>query len=375
MKKTITGVLAAAMLFTGTAGMAMAAPADTVQTRLDGLTEQHRFPAALATTTDVNGKAKHQVAGTAELGKRVPVPKNGQVRAGSNTKAFVATVVMQLVAEKKVRLDEPINKYLPKAVKDDRITVRQLLNHTSGLANYTQYLALGEFDELRHRYYEPRELLDIGNAHPPTNEPGEKFKYSNTNYVLLGLLIQKITGRPVAENVDQRIIQKLKLKDTYWPGTGEQDINGKHPRGYAKTGNGVEDVTELDPSWGWAAGQIISTTKDLNAFYRGLLKGDLLPRTQLDEMRKTVDTNGEMWPGGEYGLGIASTPLTCGGRYWGHGGDIPGYETRGGVTEDGRAFSVALTALPGTFQDTPEEAMKAHDAVLATVDSALCGAK
>ncbi|MBM7861296.1 serine hydrolase domain-containing protein [Lentzea nigeriaca] len=370
MKKTLVGVLAVAMLFTGTA---VAAPSDTVQKQLDGLVKQHGFPAALAATAEANGKATAQVAGTSELGKHVPVPKNGQVRVGSNTKAFVATVVMQLVGEGKVQLDAPITKYLPGAIKDERITVRQLLNHTSGLANYTQYMGLDKFEEVRHRYYEPRELLDIANAHPPTHEPGAKFKYSNTNYVLLGLLVQKVTGRPVAEQVDQRVIRKLNLRDTYWPGIGEQDINGKHPHGYARTGNGVEDVTELDPSWGWAAGQIISTTKDLNAFYRGLLKGELLPQKELDEMRKTVDTTGEMPPGVQYGLGISSWPLTCGGRYWGHGGDIHGYETRGGVAETGRAFSVAVTALPGTFQDTPEEAEKAHNAVLATVDSALCG--
>lgn len=369
MKKTLVGVLAAAMLCSGTA---MAAPGSTVQKELDGLVKQHEFPAALATVTEAGGKAVAYTSGTAELGRYVPVPKNGQVRAGSNTKAFVAVVVMQLVAENKVQLDAPITKYLPGAIKDERITVRQLLNHTSGLANYTQYMGLDKFEEQRHRYYEPHELLAIGNAHPPTNEPGAKFKYSNTNYVLLGLLIQKVTGRPVAENVDHRVLRKLDLRDTYWPGVGEQDINGKHAHGYARTGNGVEDVTELDPSWGWAAGQIISTTKDLNTFYRGLLKGDLLPRKELDEMRKTVDTKGEMMPGVEYGLGIASTPLTCGGRYWGHGGDIHGYETRGGVTVDGRAFSVAVTALPGTFQDTPEEAEKAHNAVMATVDSTLC---
>jgi D-alanyl-D-alanine carboxypeptidase len=360
------------MLCTGTA---VAAPAGTIQKQLDGLTAQYEFPAALATVTDANGKTTSQTAGTAELGKHVPVPKNGQVRAGSNTKAFVAAVVMQLVAEGKVELDKPITHYLPGAIKDDRVTVRQLLNHTSGLANYTQYMGLDKFEEVRHRYYEPRELLDIANAQAPTNEPGAKFKYSNTNYVLLGLLIQKTTGRPVAENVDQRVIRKLNLRDTYWPNQGDQTVRGKHPHGYARTSNGVEDVTELDPSWGWAAGQIISTTKDLNAFYRALLKGDLVPDAQLKEMQKTVDTAGEMWPGAEYGLGIASSPLTCGGRYWGHGGDIPGYETRGGVTKDGRAFSVAVTALPGTFQDTPEEAGKAHDAVLATVDAALCGAK
>lgn len=372
MKKTLVGVLATAMLFTGTA---MAAPPSDVQKQLDGLTKQHEFPAALGTTTDADGRTTAYTSGTSELGKRVSVPKNGRVRAGSNTKAFVATVVMQLVGEGKVELDKPINHYLPGAIKDDRITVRQLLNHTSGLANYTNYMGLDKFEEQRHRYFEPRELLDIGNAHPVTNQPGEKFKYSNTNYVLLGLLIQKVTGRPVAENVDQRIIRKLSLNDTYWPGVGEQGIRGKHAHGYAKTGNGIEDVTELDPSWGWAAGQIISTTKDLNTFYRGLLKGDLLKRAQLDEMKKTVDTAGEMWPGVEYGLGIASAPMSCGGRSWGHGGDIHGYETRGGVTDTGRAFSVAVTALPGTFQDTPEEAGKAHGAVLATVDAALCGAK
>ncbi|MEV6712275.1 serine hydrolase domain-containing protein [Lentzea sp. NPDC051208] len=372
MKKTLVGVLATAMLFTGTA---MATPPSDVQKQLDGLTKQHEFPAALATITEGNGRTAAYTSGTSELGKRTAVPRNGQVRAGSNTKAFVATVVMQLVGEGKVELDKPINHYLPGAIKDDRITVRQLLNHTSGLANYTNYLGLEKFEEVRHRYLEPRELLDIGNAHPVTNQPGEKFKYSNTNYVLLGLLIQKVTGRPVAENVDQRIVRKLNLNDTYWPGVGEQGIRGKHPHGYAKTGNGIEDVTELDPSWGWAAGQIISTTKDLNAFYRGLLKGDLLKKAQLDEMKKTVDTAGEMWPGVEYGLGIASAPLSCGGRSWGHGGDIHGYETRGGVTDTGRAFSVAVTALPGTFQDTQEEAGKAHEAVLATVDAALCGAK
>jgi D-alanyl-D-alanine carboxypeptidase len=370
MKKTLVGVLAAAMLCSGTA---MATPAGQVQKQLDGLAKE--FPAALATTSEANGRSTAYTAGTAELDKRVPVPRNGQVRAGSNTKAFVAVVVMQLVAEGKVELDAPVTKYLPGAIKDDRITVRQLLNHTSGLANYTNHLGLENFENLQHRYFEPHELLAVGNQHPVTGQPGEKFKYSNTNYVLAGLIVQKVTGRPIAENVDRRIVQRLKLKDTYWPNQGEQGIRGKHPRGYSLIKGVPTDVTEMDPSWGWAAGQIISSTKDLNTFYQALLKGDLVPAKELAEMRKTVPTVGEMWPGAEYGLGLVSSPLTCGGKYWGHGGDIHGYETRGGVTEKGRAFSVAVTALPGTFQDTPEEATKAHEAVLATVDSALCGAK
>ncbi|KOV75456.1 serine hydrolase [Nocardia sp. NRRL S-836] len=370
MKKTLVGVMAAAMLCSGTA---MAAPAGQVQKQLDGLAKE--FPAALATTSDANGRTTAYTAGTAELNKRVPVPKNGQVRAGSNTKAFVAVVVMQLVAEGKVELDAPVTKYLPGAIKDDRITVRQILQHTSGLANYTNYLGLDKFEDMQHRYVEPYELLAAANQQPVTGQPGEKFKYSNTNYALAGLIVQKVTGRPIAENVDQRIVQRLKLKDTYWPSQGEQGIRGKHPHGYSLVKGVPTDVTELDPSWGWAAGQIISSTKDLNTFYQALMKGDLVPAKELKEMRKTVTTVGEMWPGAEYGLGIVSSPLTCGGKYWGHGGDIHGYETRGGVTENGRAFSIAVTALPGTFQKTPEEGAKAHEAVLATVDTALCGAK
>ena len=371
MKKTLVGVMAAAMLFSGTA----LATSDITQKRLDELVKQHEFPAALSTTTEPNGRTTSRTAGTAELNKNVPVPKDGRVRAGSNTKAFVAVTVLQLVAEGKVELDAPVTRYLPGAIKDERITVRQLLNHTSGLANYTQYMGVENFENVRHRYFEPRELLDIGNAHPVTGQPGEKFKYSNTNYVLAGLIVQKVTGRPIAENVDERILKRLKLRDTYWPGVGDEEIEGRHPHGYTRVTNEVTDVTEFDPSWGWAAGQLISSTKDLNTFYKALLKGDLLPSKQLDEMRKTVDTKGEMWPGAEYGLGLASTQLSCGGKYWGHGGDIPGYETRGGVTENGKAFSIAVTALPGVFHDTQEEAMKAHDAVLATVDSALCGGK
>lgn len=371
MRKTLVGLLTAAALVTGATGVT-AAP-DKIQGHVDGLVKQHEFPAALATVTHRNGHTSAYVAGTAERGKRTPVPKDGRVRAGSNTKAFVAAVVMQLVGEGKVELDKPINHYLPGAVKDDRITVRQLLNHTSGLANYTAYLGLENFDELRNRYFEPRELLDVGNAHAVTGEPGEKFMYSNTNYVLLGLLTQKVTGRPVAEVVEQRIVRKLGLKDTYWPEVGDMTIRGKHPRGYALTASGVVDVTEMDPSWGWAAGQLVSSTKDLNTFYRALLKGEVVKKPQLDEMKKTVPTKGEMWEGAEYGLGIVRTPLSCGGEYWGHGGDIHGFETRGGVAPDGRAFSVAVTALPGTFSETEEEAGKAHEAMLATVDAGLCG--
>jgi D-alanyl-D-alanine carboxypeptidase len=288
-----------------------------------------------------------------------PVPVDGRVRIGSNTKAFVAVVVLQLVAEGRIALDAPVEKYLPGLLPGIDVTVRQLLQHTSGLPEYTDHLD-GDFAELRHRYFEPRELLDAALAHPVLFAPGARWSYSNTNYVVAGLLVQRVTGRPIAEELTERVIRKAGLRHTYFPAVGDETIRGRHPHGYEP---GPLDVTSFDPSWAWAAGQLIATPRDLNAFFGALLDGELLPPAQLREMQKTVEAPG-LWPGARYGLGLVSFPLSCGGVFWGHGGDIPGYETRGGATEDGRAVALAVTAVP-TTED-------AAIAVMETVDTALC---
>ncbi|WP_372907267.1 serine hydrolase domain-containing protein [Saccharopolyspora indica] len=368
--------MAAASLLTGGAivpALATTGESTPVQQSLDGLVRDEEFPAALA-TTGIGDQARSYVAGTAELGGRTPPPLDGRVRAGSNTKAFVSVVVLQLVAEGKVGLDAPIEEHLPGLVRGEgvdgrQITVRQLLQHTSGVPNYTAYLGVGDLGELRDRYLQPRELLDIALAHPASFPPGERWEYSNTNYVLAGLLIERVTGRPVSEQVTDRVIRPIGLRDTYWPGIGDRTVQGPHPRGYAATADGrVVDATEVDPGWAWAAGALISTNGDLNQFYRALLDGKLLPAEQLAQMRTTVPA--DLADGTEYGLGLSKTPLSCGGEYWGHGGDIFGYETRGGVTDDGRSAGVAVTALPGTFgEDDAEQNLRA---VHAAVDTALC---
>jgi D-alanyl-D-alanine carboxypeptidase len=377
--KLLAPVLAAALACSVAAVPADAAPDRTeVQRRLDSLVRDEKFPAALA-AVQAKGRSTSYTAGTGELGKQTPVPRDGKVRAGSNTKTFVAVVVLQLVAEGKVELDVPIERYLPGLVRGEgidgrTITVRQLLQHTSGLPNYTAYIGLEKFEDIQHRYVQPRELLDRALEHPADFAPGTKWEYSNTNYLLAGLLIEHVTGRPVAEQVTERVIDRIGLRDTYWPEVGDQDIDGRHPHGYAVADNAsdrVIDATELDPSWGWAAGALISTPSDLNKFFSALLGGRLLDAARLAEMRKTVEA--EIWPGARYGLGLVSTPLTCGGEYWGHGGDIHGFETRGGVTEDGRATEVAVTATPGTFDR--ENAQRAAQAVLSTVDAALCASR
>ncbi|MFI5619652.1 serine hydrolase domain-containing protein [Streptomyces sp. NPDC051567] len=346
---------------------------DVVRQGLQRLVQEDRNPGALATLVGRDGRTRHYTAGVADLETKAKVPVNGQVRVGSNTKTFTAVVVLQLVGEGKVALDTPIERYLPGLIKGEgidgrNITVRQLLQHTSGLPNYTDHLTGLTDTEGRHTYYQPRTLLDIGLAHKAEFEPGTRWKYSNTNTIVAGLMIEKVTGRPLAEEIDRRVIQRAGLRDTYFPAVGERGIRKAHPEGYFATrpGGPLEKITELDPSWGWAAGQIVSTPADLNRFFTALAGGKLVGAAQLAEMRTTVDSSAGMWPGARYGLGVVSTPLSCGGLAWGHGGDIPGYQTRSGVTDDGRAFSVAVTADPAPF------GQQSHDRVLGLVDSALC---
>lgn len=353
-------------------GAAVAASADAarhrdgVQADLDRLVREEKFPAALAAVRTANGHTRNYTAGVAERGTKRTPPVNGRVRIGSNTKTFVATVVLQLVGEGKVDLDEPIETYLPDLIRGDgidgrQITVRQVLQQTSGLPGYVADIA-PDFFRLQHTYFEPRDLLDLALTDKASFAPGTKWEYSNTNYVVAGLLIQKVTGRPVAEEITNRIIVPLKLRDTYFPNVGEQGIRGRHPHGYYTDDpdKPLQDVTKMDPSWIWAAGAMISSPSDTNRFFAALLAGDLLRPAELDQMRTTVPA----FPGRGYGLGLMSWDLPCGDRAWGHGGDIPGFTTRGGVTADGRAVTLTVTAPPTTEH--------AAGQVEAAVDRALC---
>ncbi|WP_434599690.1 serine hydrolase domain-containing protein [Streptomyces sp. A5-4] len=345
---------------------------DVVGKGLERLVREDRFPAALAATVGRDGRTRNYTAGVGDLRTGAKVPVDGQVRAGSNTKAFTATVVLQLVGEGKVVLDAPVERYLPKLVRGKgidgrRITVRQLLQHTSGLPNYTDFISALN-GEVRHTYFQPRALLDIALEHKALFAPGAKWSYSNTNYVLAGLIIEKATGRPLAEQITRRVIERIGLRHTYFPGVGDKGIREPHPRGYfaAKPGAPLEDVTEMDPSWGWAAGQIISTPSDLNRLFAALLGGKLLKPAQLAEMRTTVkipDRAGAR-SGIRFGLGIFSTPLSCGGVMWGHGGDITGYATLSGATEDGRAVAIAVTAMTAPTERGPDHVQALLDGVM-----------
>ncbi|WP_435871904.1 serine hydrolase domain-containing protein [Kitasatospora griseola] len=364
---TVTAVAAAVVAGVLVPVAATAAPRpDAVQQRLDALVQKDGAPAALATVKGRDGRARTYTAGVGDAATRAKVPVDGQVRIGSDTKTFTAVVVLQLVAEGKVGLDTAVDAYLPGLVRGDgidgrNITVRQLLQHTSGLPDYMNPAAVLADPE---RYFEPRELLDAALAKKAHFAPGAQWEYSNTNYLLAGMIVQKVTGRPIGEEITKRVVDRIGLRHTYFPVPGDMTIREAHPKGYQRAADGsLRDYTELDPSWGWAAGAMISTNTDVTRFYEALLGGRLLPAAQLAQMRTTVPAE-ELGAGVRYGLGLVSRPLSCGGLSWGHGGAIPGYENAGGTTDDGRSANITVTVFPGN-DDTVTHLDQA-------VDEALC---
>ena len=365
-----TFIAAALVVAAGLAapGAASAQRPDPFQHTVDALVADDGFPGVLAAVRDARGRTRDYTAGVGDVSTHSPVPVNGRVRIASNTKMFTAVVVLQLVGEGRIDLDAPVETYLPGLVHGDgidgrKITIRHLLQHTSGLADYDVKLVGEDYAAVQHRHFEPYELVDAVLTEPAVAEPGMKFSYSNANYVLAGLVAQRVTGRPIGEEITRRVIARLGLRDTYWPSLGDQTIRGRHPHGYFPAGG--PDVTEMDPSMAWAAGQLISTPRDLNTFMTALLSGKLLRPTQLAQMRTTVPApDFDLSGTATYGLGLGTFTLSCGGVAWTHGGDAPGYVTRNGVTEDGRAATIVVTGNATT--------LAAAEDTEAALDTALC---
>lgn len=315
-------------------------------------------------------------AGVADVRTGRPLRPWFRHRVGSVTKTFVATVVLQLVAERRVRLDDPVDRYLPEMLPEAAgraVTVRMLLNHTSGIGDYDVVLmATAEaIEDLATRTIAPRELVAIGLAQPWTNPPGAAHAYSNTNYVLLGLLIERVTRQRYATAVHRRIIRRLGLRDTYLPGR-ERRIRGPHSAGYVVWIDGqLRDFGDFDMSWAWAVGDLVSTPHDLNVFFRALLRGELLPPAQLAEMTTTVPLRPADPEAGGYGLGLFWIATPCG-RRWGHNGRVIGMDTLSLHSADGReqttlAENMNFYALPGQ----PHPIDEARGAFLS---AAVCGA-
>ncbi|MEW4429836.1 serine hydrolase domain-containing protein [Paenibacillus pabuli] len=289
-------------------------------------------------------------AGVSKLGDTAKPPTNGHFRIGSNTKTFTATVVLQLVAEGRIGLEDPVVDYLPEFGLDRRITVRMLLQHTSGVFNFTgEYYEDGkvvpgipwqgqEWIDNRFKTYRPEELVRLALSKSVRFEPGTAWSYSNTNYVLARLLIEKVTGSSLVEEMQRLILGPLGLSGTVVPGT-QSMIPEPHAHAYYRYEDDGEqktvDITNQNPSWISTGGDMISTTKDLHTFISALMGGKLLPAALLAEMCRPYPKIG-------YGLGVfVQDAGSNGGTIITHNGGISGYAALMYSTPDG---SKTLTA-------------------------------
>ncbi|MFI6390151.1 serine hydrolase domain-containing protein [Nonomuraea sp. NPDC050540] len=319
-------------------------------------------------------------AGVADLRSRRAMLAEGYFRIASTTKTFVATVVLQLVAEGKVALDDPVDKHLPKVVRghgnDGRvITIRQLLQHTSGLYDYASDInatiaSRADWQERRLARYSVRQLVAMALRHKPAFKPGARWAYSNTNYLLAGMIIQKVTGRSWDREVRERIVKPLGLRRTFNPAT--TSLPEPHAKAYVKFRPGEPWTDTTRSRDNFADGGLVSTITDLNRFFRALIGGRLLPAAELAEMRRTVPARVPDIPGQRYGLGLFWTPLTCGGGYWGHGGDGAGHKSREGVLDGGRRSVIVFTQS----MIVEDAALRRHErAGQRLIDHALCASK
>nr|BFE30779.1 serine hydrolase domain-containing protein [Actinomadura rugatobispora] len=286
-------------------------------------------------------------SGVADVRTRRPVRPDMEHRVGSITKTFTATAVLQLVEQGRLQLDAPVAQFLPGTVPGERgqqVTVRMLLNHTSGIADYVvsafpslRRLSPESLDRSRFRTVRPEQIIAWGLEAPPTNAPGAAWSYSNTNYIILGKLLEKVSGVKAETYIQRNVIRPAGLKHTYFP--NRATISGPHSRMYESLYGHAQPLREYsvyNMSWAGTAGALVSTMDDLNAFYRALLTGKLIGRGGLTEMQRTVpvqDGNGNTLM--NYGLGLYSLELPCG-TFWGHDGAVFGGGTQALSSVDGR---------------------------------------
>ncbi|MER7210429.1 serine hydrolase domain-containing protein [Streptosporangium sp. NPDC000239] len=300
-------------------------------------------------------------AGVADLAVGRPVTADMRHRVGSVTKTFTAAAVLQQVESGRIGLDAPIRRYLPKLVpgaRGDAITVRMLINHTSGLAEYLPYAypSLGPFPALAdtrpqslddHRFtrFDPVELIEMGVTAPAFSAPGgTPGLYSNTNYLLLGQLLEQVTGTTAEKYITQNVVERAGLQDTGFP--DGPHLGGPHSQMYEAWFGMIDpprDFSVFDMSYAGVAGSLVSTVADLNRFFGLLFDGEIVSRSSLAQMRRTVTVISQEGRTIEYGLGMYPMKAPGGTTFWGGGGTVWGAGTISMTSADSkRQMSVAI---------------------------------
>ncbi|WP_432154083.1 serine hydrolase domain-containing protein [Streptomyces tricolor] len=316
--RTVLSIPVSLVLLLAPAASEDTSPAAATDSVLPLFVSDGEVPAAALLTRDDDAagvRFRYSAAGEG-------IARADRFRAGSITKTFVATVVLQLAAEHRLALSDPVERYLPgllrgRGTDGRRITLRALLSHTSGLPDFTE-ATRGTVP------LTPLQAVRIALTLPPAR-PG-RYAYSSTNYVLLGLVVRQVTGHSYAAEAERRVIAPLGLTGTSFPGA-RRSLPAPHGRAYAADGS---DVTRLDPRVAGAAGELVTTLADLDRFYAALLGGRLLPSHWLREMLDTRAAHGA------YGMGLFPVKLPCGTTVWGHNGRISGSYVRSAATADGR---------------------------------------
>jgi len=338
--------------------------AGLLQDQLDAVVEGGA-PGAVLFVKDPNSDPIELSAGLSDAKAKTAMDVEDVTRIGSLTKPYVAALVLDLVEEGALALDDTVDDLVPGLLPDgDSITVRDLLGHRSGLYEYSEdprvlrpYLD-GDFA------YEwaPEDLVDVAAGHGPQSEPGADVLYSNTNYTVLGLIVERVTGNDLGDELDARIFEPLGLDDTSFETDTRLPV--PHANGYLIGEGKAQDVTEISPSHYWGAGNIVSDAGDVARFYTALLEGELLNQSSLAEMTSTVEET----DGLDRGLGLAHGEEPCG-EWYGHDGSVPGYFSVARHMEGGRQVVLLVNSVG--FDDTVG-APEAQAAVADLMKSALC---
>jgi D-alanyl-D-alanine carboxypeptidase len=272
-------------------------------------------------------------AGVADLRTRSPLSPDARFRIASVSKPFLAAVVLQLAEEHRLAVDDALSHHLPgilPRLDGDAITLRMLLDHSSGVPDPTDRL-------IRHpeRFGEgtvtPGRFVAQAAGLEPTHAPGARFSYSNTDYALLAMVVERITGAPYTDALRRRIVQPLGLRGTVLP-SAATGLPAPALHGYTRRGGGpLRDSTAFNASWGGPAGGIVSTTADLNRFAAALADGRLLSAASFHQMRGNA-----FEARNRYGLGLRRWRTSCGQVVYGHDGGLIGYASRLVTTVDGR---------------------------------------
>ncbi len=280
-------------------------------------------------------------AGVADVTNGRPIQANDRFRIASITKSFVAALVVRLAQDGRLGLDDSAARYLPEYSLDPAITIRQLLQHTSGLFD------IGDDEEWigsvlaePTRAWTLSELIPIGLSHPPYFAPGAGYHYTNTGFMILGAIVDRVTHNDISAELTRRILRPLRLDDTYV--AHESDLRGPHSQGYSLTPEGqIIDVTTLNATFTGPAGDVISTVGDVAAFYRALLRGRVVQGRYLREMLAFINIDPEPQDG--VGLGLFRFPEACGTTTIGHTGGIFGFQSEARTSADASVQDVVYT--------------------------------